>query len=290
MVIEPMKLSARNSKLSRAGGTLDTGATMPEQLIAQFVVDPERVPWKRSATEGIAFGCQVLLGGEGGGPEALRFRFDPCPSVYAHMHLTAQFQVLLGGGMNMPRGAMNLRPVAVHYTDHNTPYGPFSALEGHDMLVLHPKQGGLISMAHLEARRQINLGGRLLVAALEAGRWRPDAAGIRTQDLIPREMGPAVRAVELPAQGTLRCAEAPFGRYEVVLAGAAGFGGPLLAPPAFRYVRGVRGVRGSAPLPIEAGAQGATLLLLEFDADALEGGLTGEGIALTAAESMSRAI
>ena len=60
-----------------------------------YVVDPALVPWKRSSSEGVSFECQVLLSGEDGGPEALRFRFEDCPSVYAHMHLTAQFQLLL---------------------------------------------------------------------------------------------------------------------------------------------------------------------------------------------------
>ena len=106
----------------------------------EYIVDPNRVPWKRSQTEGITFQCQVLLSGEDGGPEALRLQFDPCLSVYAHMHLTSQFQLLLGGTMDMPRGSLFLRPVSVHYSDHNVPYGPFAVAAGHDMLVLHPKR------------------------------------------------------------------------------------------------------------------------------------------------------
>ena len=46
-----------------------------------YIIDSANAPWKRSASEGIAFACQVLLSGEDGGPEALRFRFDDCPSV-----------------------------------------------------------------------------------------------------------------------------------------------------------------------------------------------------------------
>ena len=122
-----------------------------------YIVDAAALPWKRSATEGVTFDCQVLLSGEDGGPEALRFRFDDCPSVYAHMHLTSQFQLLLRGAMDFPRGLKHLEALAVHYTDHNMPYGPFAVSGGHDMLVLHPKAGGIISMAHLDARRQINL-------------------------------------------------------------------------------------------------------------------------------------
>ena len=67
-----------------------------------YIVDSANAPWKRSASEGVSFECQVLLSGEDGGPEALRFRFDDCPSVYGHMHLTSQFQLLLSGSMDFP--------------------------------------------------------------------------------------------------------------------------------------------------------------------------------------------
>ena len=91
-----------------------------------YIVDSANAPWKRSSTEGVEFACQVLLSGEDGGPEALRFRFDDCPSVYAHMHLTSQFQLLLNGAMDFPRGVKHLEALALHYTDHNMPYGPFA--------------------------------------------------------------------------------------------------------------------------------------------------------------------
>ena len=73
-----------------------------------YVVDSANAPWKRNSTEGVTCACQVLLSGEDGGPEALRFRFDDCPSVYAHMHLTTQFQLLLSGCMDFPRGVKHL--------------------------------------------------------------------------------------------------------------------------------------------------------------------------------------
>ncbi|HEV7799587.1 MAG TPA: hypothetical protein VGP15_00795, partial [Burkholderiales bacterium] len=77
-----------------------------------YIVDAAQAPWKHSASEGVAFACQVLLTGEDGGPEAMRFRFDDCPSVYAHMHLTSQFQLLLNGAMDFPRGVKHLEAVA----------------------------------------------------------------------------------------------------------------------------------------------------------------------------------
>ena len=256
-------------------------------MLKEYVVDAAKVPWKASETEGLTFQCQVLLSGDDGGPEAIRFRFDPTTAVYAHMHLTSQFQLLISGGMDMPRGQMNLRPVSIHYTDHNTPYGPFSCLPGHDMLVLHPKSGGLISMAHTNARRKINLNARLLIAHLQEPNWcgLPDHPGARLQTLIPADVGPEALALQLPPGTALPTAPAEYGRYEVVIAGSVTCGGETLGVAGFRYVRG-----DEAPAPMVAGPEGATLALLSFDADALEGGLTGEGIAVTAAQAMARAI
>ncbi|HEX2172611.1 MAG TPA: hypothetical protein VHL09_09220 [Dehalococcoidia bacterium] len=256
-------------------------------MLRDYVVDAAQVPWKSSQTEGITFRCQVLLSGSDGGPEALRLQFDPCLSVYAHMHLTSQFQVLLGGVMDMPRGSLTMRPVAVHYTDHNVPYGPFAVTEGHDMLVLHPKQGGLVSMASPTARRQIHLGGRLLTGLDAEREWLPLPGydGCRCKLLIPRVSGPEALIVECPPDTQLALEAPVYGRYEVVLKGSVLVGGQSLGPPGFRYVQG-----DETTLSMVSGPAGATLLYLTFDQDALEGGLTGEGIAVDAAEALASAI
>lgn len=253
----------------------------------EYIVDPAAVPWKESQTEGITFRAQVLLSGEDGGPEALRLCFDPCLSVYAHMHLTSQFQVLIGGTMDMPRGSLNLRPVSVHYSDHNVPYGPFAVTEGHDMLVLHPKQAGLVSMADPTARRQIFLRGRLLTGQAHEQEWvpLPSYEGTRCKVLIPRSAGPEVLIIETPPGTELALVAPVYGRYEIVLEGSVLAGGRTITPPGFRYVEG------DEPFPpLVAGLAGATLMFLSFDEDALEGGLTGEGIAVAAAEALASAL
>jgi hypothetical protein len=78
---------------------------------------------------------------------------------------------------------------------------------------------------------------------------------------------------------------APCGQYEVVLAGSAIVSGRTLFPPGFRYVHGIEEV-----VPIEAGPEGTTLMLLAFDQDAREGGLTGDRLSVAAAAAMERAI
>src|SRR3954464_1903385 len=183
-----------------------------------YIVDTAKAPWKRSETQGLRFACQVLLSGHDGGPEALRFSFDDCPSMYAHMHLTSQFHLLLHGAMDFPRGVKHLEALAIHYTDHNMPYGPFAVSGGHDMLVLHPKAGGIISMANHDARRQINLGGRLFAALASDAEWRPLPNGEHSQFkfLMPPGFGPAAVLVQAPPNAALGMPGPGVGRYEVV--------------------------------------------------------------------------
>ena len=252
-----------------------------------YVIDTANVPWKNSVTEGVTFACQVLLSGADGGPEAMHFRFDACPSVYAHMHLTSQFQLLLGGSMDFPRGVKHLEALAIHYTDHNMPYGPFAVSAGHDMLVLHPKAGGIISMANLAARRQINLRGRILAALAADSAWRPlpDVENATFKHLITPDHGPAAVVVRAPAHAALAMPAPEFGRYEVVLEGSVIMDGREIGPPGLRYTRGE-----TAAEPLLTGDNGASVAFLTFDKDALEGGITGAGLAVEAAEAMARAI
>jgi hypothetical protein len=61
--------------------------------------------------------------------------------------------------------------------------------------------------------------------------------------------------------------------------------GQEIGPPGFRYVRGE-----NAAEPLVTGDNGGTVAFLTFDQDALEGGISGEGLAREAAEAMARAI
>jgi hypothetical protein len=256
-------------------------------MLSEYIVEPAAIPWRRGRTAGITFECQILLSGTDDCPEALRFRFDDCPSIFAHMHLTSQFQLLLRGRMDFPKSTMKLRGIAVHYTDHNFPYGPFAVTGGHDMLVLHPQQGGLISMADRDARRQINLNGRHLYGNEADIDWTvvPEFGLARSKPLIPPKSGPYAVVIECLPRTILHLPSAPYGRYEVVLAGSMLVSGHCLTPPAFRYVRNDKEVA-----PVKAGPDGGLLMLLAFDQDALEGGLRGDPLSIAAATAMERAI
>ncbi len=256
-------------------------------MLNEYIVEPAAVPWRNGRVADINFKCQVLLSGADGGPEALHFRFDDCPSVFAHMHLTSQFQLLLHGRMDFPKSTMKLRGIAVHYTDHNFPYGPFAVADGHDMLVLHPRQGGLITMADRDARRQINLKGHHLFAnADDIERTQlPEFDDARAKPLIQAASGLYAVLIECPPRAPVNLPRAPYGRYEVVLAGSALISGRTLFPPGFRYVHD-----GAQAALLKAGPDGATLMFLAFDQDAREGGLTGDRLSVAAAAAMERAI
>ena len=254
---------------------------------ASYIVDSANAPWKRGVSEGIAFACQVLLSGDDGGPEAMRFRFDDCPSVYAHMHLTSQFQLLLSGAMDFPRGVKHLESLAIHYTDHKMPYGPFAVSNQHDMLVLHPRAGGIISMANQDARRQINLRGRLFAALAADSEWHP-LPGIdhgSYQYLMPPDFGPAAVVTRAPAHAALAMPAPEFGRYEVVIEGSVIIEGREIGAPGFRYTRG-----DTPAAPLLTGEHGASVAFLTFDRDALEGGIISGSLAAEAAAAMARAI
>src|SRR5258707_11955521 len=120
------------------------------------------------------------------------------------------------------------------------PYGPFAVSESHDMLVLHPKAGGIISMANLDARRKINLRGRLFASLASQSEWRPlpDAGHTEFKFLMPPDFGPAAVVVKAPPHAALGMPAPQFGRYEVILEGSVIMQGQEIGPPGFRYIRG----------------------------------------------------
>jgi hypothetical protein len=143
-------------------------------------------------------------------------------------------------------------------------------------------------MKDKNVRKEINLRARELSGMEKDVEWAASAelGGGRWKYLIYREDGPQALLLDCPQDAEISALDPPtFGRYEIVIAGSAYFGGRLLTPPGLRYVIGDR-----QPSPITAGDSGATLLLLSFDADALKGGLTSEWLGLQAEDAMAKAI
>jgi hypothetical protein len=242
-----------------------------------FAVEPSEVSWKSLALDGGGeVQLQMYLKGTDNGPEAIRARISEGYEVEPHFHLAAQFQLLLEGTMKFP--TFQLEGPAVHYTEHNVPYGPFIVSRGHDMLVLHTKPGGVITMRDKERRRQANTRGRELTCCAHEVEWEPlpGSAGARRKILIPASQGPSAEIIECPAGMTFTATTPAYGRYEVILTGSAEVDGKRLGPKSLRFV-----AAGEQSAPLQCGPEGATLIVLTYDQDAAAsyGGSTAEVIA-----------
>jgi hypothetical protein len=247
---------------------------MEMQIVA---VDSLTVPWKSLALErGGVVDLQMYLKGTDGGPEAIRAKSCDGYEVEPHFHLAAQFQLLLEGTMTFP--TFRLDAPAVHYTEHNVPYGPFVVSQGHDMLVLHTKPGGVVTMRDKERRRQANTRGREFSCCAHEVEWEPmpGHAGARRKVLIPATRGPAAELVECPPHMALTIPVSAYGRYEVVYCGSVLVEGKELGPKSVRFVGS-----GQHASPLTCGPKGASVIVLTYDADAAQsyGGSTEEVLA-----------
>jgi hypothetical protein len=242
-----------------------------------LTIEPSEVAWKTlPLDDGGEVQLQMYLKGTDGGPEAIHARISEGYEVEPHFHLAAQFQLLLEGSMEFP--VFRLDAPAVHYTEHNVPYGPFKVSGSHDMLVLHTKPGGVVMMRDKERRRQANTRGREITCCAHEVEWEPFPGyeGARRKVLIPASNGPSVEILECPPGMRFAAGAPAYGRYEVVLTGAASAGGKRLGPKGLRFVEA--GEQASA---LTCGPQGATLIVLTFDHDAAKsyGGSTEEVLA-----------
>lgn len=242
-----------------------------------IAVNPGAVPWRSlSLDHGGTADIQMYLPGTDGGAEAIRARMNDGYEVEPHFHLAAQFQLLLEGTMTFP--TFKLDAPAVHYTEHNVPYGPFIVNEQHDMLVLHAKPGGVIMMRDRERRQQANTRGRELTCCASEVEWEPmpEHIGARRKVLIPARRGPSAEIIECPPQMELRLPASPYGRYEVIYQGSAQADGKELGVKGLRFIGA-----GEEVAPLICGPEGATVIILCFDADAAQsyGGNTEDIIA-----------
>ena len=243
----------------------------------QYIVAPSTVPWKTLTLEGGGeTQLQMYLKGRDGGPEAIRAQISENYTVEPHFHYAAQFQVLLEGAMAFP--LVRLEAPAVHYTEHNTPYGPFTVSGGHDMLVLHTKPGGLAVMRDKKRRWRANVRGREFTRCAHEVEWQsmPGCKDARRKLLIPDSFGPSAELVAFPAGAEFTSPVPEYGRYEVVYAGSASMMGRHLEPKALRFIPG-----GEHAAPFTAGPEGVSMIFLSFDQDAnySEAGSTEDAIA-----------
>ena len=146
------------------------------------------------------------------------------------------------------------------------------------MLVLHTKPGGVILMRDKEQRRQANARGRELTCCAHEVEWEPmpGRAGARRKVLIPATRGPSAELIECPPHMALTVPVSVYGRYEVVYRGSVFVEGQELGPKGVRFVGA-----GQDASPLTCGPEGASVIVLTYDADAAQsyGGSTEEVLA-----------
>ena len=227
-------------------------------------VEPSAVAWKTLPLDGGGEAqLQLYLTGRDAGPEAIRAQISEDYTVEPHFHYAAQFQVLLEGAMAFP--LVRLDAPAVHYTEHNTPYGPFTVSAGHDMLVLHTRPGGLAVMRDKKRRWRANVRGRELTRCAHEVEWQPMPGypHARRKLLIPPSFGPTAELVAFPAGVEFTPPVPEYGRYEVVYAGSAALLGRRLEPKALRFIPA-----GEQAASFTAGPEGVSMIFVSFDQDA----------------------
>jgi hypothetical protein len=233
-------------------------------MTQEIVVDLSKVPWKTYQGK---YEIQIGLDGSQG-PELVRARFSG-RKVEPHYHRAAQFQLLLDGNLQFPD--FRMEGIAVHYTDHNVPYGPFTTSGQHDMVVVHTKPAGIQYMKDAvrdEAlRKEINRTGREIHRSAGDIEWQPVPGhkGLRRKVLFSQDGGPAAEIVECPPGTELPGPAAPFGRYEFIVKGSACPNGSKLGPETVRFVQGTE-----PPAALCSSEEGATFVVLMFDGDAAE--------------------
>lgn len=230
----------------------------------EIIVDLAKVPWKMHRG---TYELQIGLDG-GQGPELVRARFSG-REVEPHYHRAAQFQLLLDGNLQFPD--FRMEGIAIHYTDHNVPYGPFTTSGQHDMVVVHTKPAGVQYMKDAVRdpvlRKEINRTGREVHCSASEVEWQPIPGheGAQRKVLFSHENGAGAEVVECAPGVELPRSAAPFGRYEFVVKGSALLNGNVLGSETVRFVQSDERVA-----PLRSGPDGATFVVLTFDQDAAE--------------------
>ncbi len=224
--------------------------------------------------EGEEEAVKVYLNGTDGGPCAVLCGHSQGAVGQPHFHHGSQFQLMLRGTTEFPDETI-VAP-AVHYADHNTPYGPFTMNDEHLMLVLHGRPAGQMWMDEPAAAKRVFHDGRQIRGAADVMTWEnvPGHSGIRRKCFLPAGSGPTVEMFECSPGEELPSSRPTFGRFEFVWEGQVALRGKLLERRTLRYARG-----DETPSPLKAGPDGATVFFCSFDADVDKGVMGGLSIA-----------
>lgn len=201
------------------------------------------------------------------GPQGFLVEHYPAPDVgdetaivsHPHYHRVRQFQLVVHG--DRPTfGKRNLEPIAFHYTDPSTPYGPISAGKGGvGYFTLRAKADvGQYKMPGEKERMLVSPRRNIAVQVAAEG----SGADAEVETLIePQEDGLASYYLRLApgAEAVAPSGEGGGGSYHVVVKGSAVSNGAQLPPRSLAWVD-----PGESAPTFKGGPEGAEVVVLQF--------------------------
>ena len=195
------------------------------------------------------------------GPQAFLVEMpDEGSTIQPHFHDVDQFQVVVGGGGRMGPDAIG--PVAFHYADAYTPYGPIiGGREGIDFFTIRAQcVGGFFPMP--AARNKIvGKPGRNLYGQFPTGQVLP-AAGESSRETMVADNADGVKVIALRLGANAKASGEPTtagGQYYLVCSGT------LLNEGREYSARTLINVAAGEATPVlQAGPQGAEVLVLQL--------------------------
>ncbi len=195
------------------------------------------------------------------GPQAFLVEMpDEGSTIHPHFHDVDQFQVVVGGGGRM--GPDAIAPVAFHYADAYTPYGPIiGGKEGLDFFTIRAQC--VTGFFPMPAARSKIVGkpGRNLYGQFETGKPLP-AAGQSTRETLVTDASDGIKVMGMRLGPNASVAGEPSlagNQYYLVCTGALIEHGKEAPPRSLINV-----APGEATPTLQAGPQGAEVLFLQL--------------------------
>jgi hypothetical protein len=204
-------------------------------------------------------------------PQAFLIEMSPNEVIVPHFHEVDQFQVFVAGGGGLGRNNDVAHPIAVHYADHHTGYGPINAgPQGFSYFTLRAKTDPGAVYLHKPGYREklkpsrkrhhfahcitlstepvlLNRRNLALEPLLENQEREPDGLGA-----FLLRMGPNTKAAGPEPRGT-------GGQYYLVVNGSLECGATSYSAWSTIFVG-----PGEAPLEVSAGPKGLEALILQY--------------------------
>jgi len=202
------------------------------------------------------------------GPETFLIEMSPRETILPHYHEVDQFQVFLDGAGRF--GKADARPLAVHYVDRYTGYGPIDASElGYTYFVMHAekdpgavyrhKPGYRERMKPGKKRHRLVHGIASSTAPVLLSRREAALEPLFEKDDFDDGMGAFMLRLGPGMQTAGPAPDRTGGQYYLVVNGSLEWNGASL--PAWSPVHVAPGER---PPDLRAGANGLEVLLLQF--------------------------